>query len=86
MSEEFKGKMKEAYGAMTGDEGKKAVRARLSRGRPQPPGRRGRRREPAKSRPRLRKWRRSATGKSARTRAYWATWETRCRGVRRKLH
>ena len=24
MSEEFKGKMKEAYGAMTGDEGKKA--------------------------------------------------------------
>ena len=64
MSEEFKGKMKEAYGAMTGDEDKKAEGQAQQR----PRGRRGRRREPAKSRPRKRRG--SVTGRHARTRAY----------------
>ena len=76
MSEEFKGKMKEAAGAITGDEDLKAEgRALQRKAEAEKEVSRGRRL--GRPRPRPSRPRRSETSKSSRTRACWATWATR---------
>ena len=76
MSEEFKGKMKEAAGAITGDEDLKAE-GRACREKPKRRRKPSRGRRLGRPRPRPSRPRRSEKSKSSRTRACWATWATR---------
>ena len=82
MTDEAKGKMKEAAGAITGDERTRRPKARHSRGSLPQERKRRRRRGPAESRLRPRKRRGSETSRRARTRGCWATWATLCRDVK----
>src|SRR5215218_8385369 len=79
MSEKAKGKMKEAAGAITGEEAKKAE-GRAEQSKAEAAEEAKQRENRARQRPRLRRKRGSSTGSGARTRvASWAT----CRPTRR---
>jgi uncharacterized protein YjbJ (UPF0337 family) len=74
------GKMKEAYGALVGDEAKKAEgRAQQRKAEAEAEAEQGRRPGGLRSRPS--RPRRSAIGRRARA-ASWATWAAPCRSLR----
>src|SRR5215211_6176782 len=76
MEDKAKGRAKEAAGAVTGDEEKKAEGQAQQRKLPRRP-------RPGRPRRKPRKLRGSVTGSGARTRGLWATLVTPSRGARR---
>ena len=75
--DKMEGKAKEAYGAIIGDEAKKAEGRALQRKAEMEEEAEQREREPGKPRPRPTRPSANETSKSSRTRACWATWATR---------